>query len=74
MELGGVLRARRAPTTGGKEEAQGRLGAMGTLTWPRGAVATASPQQPHSEGSRREELPAGGSKRLGERKKREAEA
>lgn len=37
MELGGVLRARRAPATGGEEAAQG---ATGTRTWPRGGVAT----------------------------------
>lgn len=35
-------------------------------------MATASPQQPHSESSRQEDRPSGGSTRLGERKKRVA--
>ena len=58
------LRARR--------RRRGRRGATGTLTRPRGGVVTASPQQPHSESSRQEERPSGGSAQLGERKKREA--
>lgn len=73
MELGGVLRARKAPATGGRRRCRERRGATGTLTRPRGGVATASSQELHSESSRQEEPPSGGSTRLGERKeKREA--
>lgn len=74
MELGGVLPARRAPVMGARRRRSGRRGARGTLTRPRDGVATAS-QQPHSESSRQEEPPSGGSTRLSERKeKREASA
>lgn len=68
MELGGVLRARRAPATGGKEAAQGatrcdrpRAGWRQSLLSNRG------------ESSPQEEPPAGGSTRLGEKREMRGE-
>lgn len=58
---------------GARRRRRGRRGATGTLTRPRGGVATASSQRARSESSRQEEPPSGGSTPLGERKeKREA--
>lgn len=79
MELGGVLRARRAPATGGREAVQGatRGGRRAHSASRRGVRreegATASPPQPHSAGSGHGEPPSGGGPRPGEwKEKREA--
>lgn len=54
---------------GQRGSAGGRRGATGTLVRPRSEVVMASPQLPHSESSRQEEPPWGGSMRLGERRR-----
>lgn len=58
------------PPLGARRQRRGRRGATGTLVRPRGEVVMASPQLPHSESSRQEEPPWGGSVRLGERKEK----
>lgn len=46
---------------GARRRRRGRRGATGTLTRPRGGVATASSQRARSESSRQEQPPSGGS-------------
>lgn len=72
MELGGVLRARRAPATGGKAAAQGatRCDRQSHLATGRGGQSLLSHR---GENSPREEPPAGGSTRLGEKRETRGE-